>query len=58
MRRITLWITATLAGTALMFAYQANATGTADKRGENKGAAAGLSPGGGSGSRSAGPGSP
>ena len=33
MRRITLWITATLAVTALLGAYQANAAGTTGKGG-------------------------
>ena len=33
MRRITLWITATLAVTALLGAYQANASGTSGKGG-------------------------
>jgi hypothetical protein len=34
MRRITLWITATVAVAALLGAYQANATGTTGKGGE------------------------
>ena len=36
MRRITLWITATLAVTALLFAYQANLTGVGGKSGGSR----------------------
>jgi len=38
MRRITMWITATIAATALMFAYQANASGTTGKSEDGGGA--------------------
>lgn len=36
MRRITLWLTATLAVTALLFAYQLNLSGSGAKGGETK----------------------
>jgi hypothetical protein len=36
MRRITLWITATLAVTALLFAYQANLAGAGGKSGDSR----------------------
>ncbi|MHA6758304.1 hypothetical protein [Streptacidiphilus sp. PAMC 29251] len=36
MRRITLWITATLAVTALLFTYQADLAGVGGKSGESK----------------------
>ena len=49
MRRITLWLTATLAVTALLFAYQLNLSGSGAKGGEtnNEGpvATASASPG-------------
>jgi len=41
MRRITLWITATVAVTALLGAYQANATGTTGKGEGDHGATTG-----------------
>ena len=36
MRRITLWITATLAATALLFAFQANLSGTTGKSDDSR----------------------
>ncbi|MEV0579457.1 hypothetical protein OG521_01545 [Streptomyces sp. NBC_01463] len=35
MRRITIWITATLAVAGLLFAFQLNATGTTGKSGDD-----------------------
>ncbi|MFI6096500.1 hypothetical protein ACIA8G_13140 [Lentzea sp. NPDC051213] len=35
MKRITIWITATLAAVALLVAFQLNATGNGGKSGEN-----------------------
>jgi hypothetical protein len=36
MRRITLWITATVAALALMFSYQLNAAGATGKAGDDQ----------------------
>jgi len=35
MRRITVWITATVTALALMFSYQANVSGATGKAGDN-----------------------
>ncbi|MET7636969.1 hypothetical protein [Streptomyces sp. NPDC005078] len=50
MRRITIWITATLAVAGLLFAFQLNASGTTGKSGDDgnhtqPGATASASPG-------------
>jgi len=46
-KRITIWITATLAVVALLVAFQLNATGSGGKTGENDQRPATVSPSGG-----------
>lgn len=42
MRRITMWITATVAALALMFSYQANMSGATGKAGDNGASSTGV----------------
>ena len=56
MRRITMWITATVAVLALLISYQANVSGATGKAGDHPGTSTGTETGTGPGARTAKPG--